>query len=332
MDTSQDQIRQLYAELIMTLTNAGRTDEALACSRLAVRQKLWRDAGQRPVHYATFLRPQPVYDPRRFWVARYLEEHYAVIRAEIDRVIDPLEQGFSPAAIFAVKAGLLNEGKWNEAVFYEDGHRVDRTASFFPETAAIVDALPSDVLSAGVVQFSWLNPGAHLVPHCGTTNTRLRVHLGVRTPGGASIRVKDRILTWQEGRCLVFDDSFEHEVWHRGSEPRVVLIVDIFHPELPDAAKQDILTSRPLTQSQVERIRHFMERRGLHRIIRAVDESIATELDEPTMTLLRRVMRDAQLRSITRSPTGTISAERDSATSRPESPPAETNPIGFATV
>ena len=28
------------------------------------------------------------------------------------------------------------------------------------------------------------------------------------------------------------DDSFEHEVWHEGDRDRVVLICDIWHPEL----------------------------------------------------------------------------------------------------
>ena len=32
---------------------------------------------------------------------------------------------------------------------------------------------------------------------------------------------------------MVFDDSFEHEVWHDGRDPRVVLIMDFWHPDLP---------------------------------------------------------------------------------------------------
>ena len=37
---------------------------------------------------------------------------------------------------------------------------------------------------------------------------------------------------WAEGRCLIFDDSFEHEVWHEGDSDRVVLICDLWHPDL----------------------------------------------------------------------------------------------------
>lgn len=31
---------------------------------------------------------------------------------------------------------------------------------------------------------------------------------------------------------MIFDDSFEHEVWHNGTSPRLILIVDVWHPEL----------------------------------------------------------------------------------------------------
>lgn len=40
---------------------------------------------------------------------------------------------------------------------------------------------------------------------------------------------------WLEGKCLVFDDSLEHEAWNRTAKPRIVLIVDFWHPELTPA-------------------------------------------------------------------------------------------------
>ena len=36
----------------------------------------------------------------------------------------------------------------------------------------------------------------------------------------------------QAGECLIFDDSYEHEVWHEGVEDRIVLIADMWHPQL----------------------------------------------------------------------------------------------------
>ena len=52
--------------------------------------------------------------------------------------------------------------------------------------------------------------------------------------------------TWREGRCLVFDDSFEHEVVHPGSAPRVVLIADLWHPEFEEPLRRQHLHGRHL--------------------------------------------------------------------------------------
>jgi len=38
--------------------------------------------------------------------------------------------------------------------------------------------------------------------------------------------------SWHEGEVCLFDDSFEHEVWNDTEEPRLVLIVDLWHPAL----------------------------------------------------------------------------------------------------
>ena len=39
----------------------------------------------------------------------------------------------------------------------------------------------------------------------------------------------------QEGECIVFDDSFLHEAANISTDtPRVVLIVDVWHPDLSD--------------------------------------------------------------------------------------------------
>lgn len=44
--------------------------------------------------------------------------------------------------------------------------------------------------------------------------------------------------SWEEGKVFIFDDSFEHEVWHNGTEFRLVLIIDVWHPELTAGEKR----------------------------------------------------------------------------------------------
>jgi aspartyl/asparaginyl beta-hydroxylase (cupin superfamily) len=65
---------------------------------------------------------------------------------------------------------------------------------------------------SGNVKFSRVLPGTRIPLHCGPTNARLRLHLGLVAAVGAELRIGDETLEWREGRVFVFDDSFEHEV------------------------------------------------------------------------------------------------------------------------
>ena len=38
--------------------------------------------------------------------------------------------------------------------------------------------------------------------------------------------------SWIQDKYLIFDDSFEHEVFHNGTKDRIVLIVDLSNPQL----------------------------------------------------------------------------------------------------
>ena len=103
-------------------------------------------------------------------------------------------------------------------------------------------------LPKGSVEFSILDEGTHIKPHCGPSNHKWRFHLGVIVPSGGttSIRVGDPEALdsrrpWEEGKVIMFDDSYEHEVFHEGlgQGPRVVLIVDVWHPEVVDEAGRE---------------------------------------------------------------------------------------------
>ena len=59
-------------------------------------------------------------------------------------------------------------------------------------------------------------------------------NLGIDVPDGCGLRVGGIERRWEEGRCVVFDDSFTHEAWNRSDQPRVVLVVDLWHPDLTD--------------------------------------------------------------------------------------------------
>jgi aspartate beta-hydroxylase len=78
-----------------------------------------------------------------------------------------------------------------------------------------------------------MTPGTHIKPHRGTTNLRVLCHLALRIPrGDCAIRVGGEARPWREGRCIVFDDYYEHEAWNFTAEDRIVLMLDLWHPDL----------------------------------------------------------------------------------------------------
>ena len=87
------------------------------------------------------------------------------------------------------------------------------------------------------VLFSLLRPGTRIRPHHGFTNARLICHLPLIVPGECALRVGNQIHPWREGELVVFDDSMEHEAWNLSKELRVVLLFDIWRPELTDAER-----------------------------------------------------------------------------------------------
>jgi aspartate beta-hydroxylase len=82
--------------------------------------------------------------------------------------------------------------------------------------------------------FSAVTPGTHITPHNGPTGKKLRVHLPILGTKGARMRVGDETRELEEGKCIIFDDSFNHEAWYDGDQTRINLIVDFWHPDLTD--------------------------------------------------------------------------------------------------
>ncbi len=106
-----------------------------------------------------------------------------------------------------------DRGDWN--VYYLQLHNADYEANRArcPVTAEVLGAIPRSYQHSF---FSAVAPGTHITPHTGPTNKKLRCHLPlIVPPGGLSrIRVGDDVVVFEEGKCFVFDDSFEHEVWN----------------------------------------------------------------------------------------------------------------------
>lgn len=205
---------------------------------LGVAAPAFVDPLQRPRNYFPGLRSQPIYDPSEFAWTREMLDDFARIQEEL------LALGATPN-LEAQPQGLTDRGRWTVSYFYAGGRRVAETTAACPRTASIIDAVPG-AGRAGQTYLSVLRGDTHIQRHFGPTNTRLRCHLGLVVPEGARIRIGDHMQGWAVGECLVFDDSFDHEVWNDAPSERLVLIVDFWHPDLTPAETWAITEARGL--------------------------------------------------------------------------------------
>ena len=179
------------------------------------------------------------------WIAA-LESATDDIRAELAAVLAD-EALFAPYVIQAPDQPanhhmLMNDPSWSVFFLMKSGRPVGDHADRCPRTmAALAEAPLPRIRGHGPnVMFSLLRPGAHIPPHSGIVNTQLICHLPLVVPGDCALRVGGDIRVWETGKALIFDDSIEHEAWNRSGEIRVVLLFEIWRPEIGPAERDAI--------------------------------------------------------------------------------------------
>ncbi len=127
-----------------------------------------------------------------------------------------------------ISARVDPDKDWKVFYLFAMGEKPAANRARCPRTAALLDRVP------GLFQafFSILDGGKSVPAHRGPYRGYLRYHLGLVVPevDPPSIRIKDQHYTWQQGRSMMFDDSWDHEVFNTSKGDRVVLIVDIRRP------------------------------------------------------------------------------------------------------
>jgi len=188
------------------------------------------------------------YDTAGFdWVPA-LEAAWRPIRAEIEAALAVGTQGFRPYIQTEANRTrldhnpLLDSADWSTLFLCENSHVDEGAVARFPMTWAAVQAapLPRIPKSSPTVMFSLLRPGARINPHTGVHNARLTCHLPLIVPPDCGFRVGNEVRQWEEGKLLVFDDSIEHEAWNGSARDRVVLIFDIWRPELSEQERREL--------------------------------------------------------------------------------------------
>lgn len=216
-------------------------------------------------------------DPAVTKAVQYLESKADIIREEYLRVAPSLPSDYeslqdhissnvndnkdSNNKESSNKDSKLHEGEWDWHTYLSKGNVQGDFVMKFPETSKILNEgfrgeennyQLFEGTPFGFVFFSNLGSGAKIAPHNAPTNLRLRIHLPIVVAANndvdaetglpkCGIRVANSIRSYRENNALVLDDAYDHEVWNETSENRVVLLVDIWHPDVTQAEKEAVV-------------------------------------------------------------------------------------------
>ena len=208
----------------LALMYLGREDLARKIFTQAVERRLWDHALHRPLFQnvpglKTFSRNE-------LSVISVLESGYREIKQEF------LHNFVVNSHLFALEEQNIKVsvgGEWTELRLKSSQGFLEQS-KYFPNSIKHINACNENFLN---IKFSAIRPGTHIRPHTGPSNAFLRLHLTLIHTGGARMRVGTKWHHFEEGKVILFDSSWEHEVHHDGTDARVVLILDMWHPEVP---------------------------------------------------------------------------------------------------
>lgn len=242
---------EAHIELCLCLEQARQWDELRAAAAEAVTQGVYVDPWQRP-GCRLDLAARPWWDCAMFPWVQALEARAPAIRAAV-RALEPGAWscvGGQHRAAGEHDAAVLEHGEWLEHVV------LGTEAAPSPLLAVVGDLGSAQDLAArgqGEVVVSRLGPRTRVAAHCAPANTRLTCHLGLEVPPDCALRVGEEWRTWEEGRAIVFDDSFEHEVRNDSDAARTVLLVRFWHPDADPEAATAACASRAVARRRLLR-------------------------------------------------------------------------------
>ena len=198
-------------------------------------------------------------------VVNHLESNYEIIKEEYMHAVmgmgtktdlsannpsvsKPLQPDYDVNLKGEHAADKLHSGTWDWHSYILNGSIQPNFEKSCPKTTAIIQELESALFlnnPFGFSFFSTLHEKSYIKPHHGPMNLRLRIHLPLIVPSDVKpdafsakpqtkcgIRVGNQIRSWEEGKAIVLDDSYEHEVWNETKEMRVILLLDVWHPDV----------------------------------------------------------------------------------------------------
>jgi len=229
-------------------------------------------------------------DPQVTFCVEHLQSHWKTLRDEYEAVAPGLASDYHPqgsttntGTTGTEHSQTLHEGTWDWHSYMLKGVVQGHFCAHFPQTTSTLQVLRDEGLlfegtPFGYSFYSTLHPRSKIEPHTAPMNFRLRIHLPLIVPKAVTttqnttvsaeeannnnddnnhhdipcgIRVGPLIRPWIEGQALVLDDAYRHAVWNRTDGMRVILLVDIWHPDVTMSERKDIVKMFADAQQQV---------------------------------------------------------------------------------
>ena len=158
-----------------------------------------------------------------------LESNWLEVRKELDHILENPEKIPNFQDISKDQTNLTKDEHWKSFFLFGYGYKFDSNCDLCPQTTKLLESIPGMFTAF----FSILSPGKHIPRHRGPYKGLLRGHLGLIVPESRQdcwIQVGEETATWEEGKSMVFDDTYKHQVQNNTGETRVVLFIDVIRP------------------------------------------------------------------------------------------------------
>ena len=198
---------------------------------LAIRWgKRLRGSFNRLIARSSYVPVTPYIDSALFPWSSALESGWTEIRAELDALRGNGGEILPLAQVSPDHKRVASDGKWKSFVFEAYGYHVPRNRALCPRTSALLDQVPDLVLA----MYSIMDAGTYVPLHKGVSKALVNAHLGLDVPAGdCRIEVGGETRGWDNGKLLILDDTFPHQVWNNTAETRAVLLMQIRRPVRP---------------------------------------------------------------------------------------------------
>ncbi len=167
----------------------------------------------------------PIRDTNSIEFCSALEANWKIFRQEYDMLLSVKELK-NVRDFYKVQTDLKQDDNWKAFPLVLFNYRFKENSQLCLNTYEFISGIPGCTSA----MFSTLGPWKHVPAHRGIYKGLLRCLLGLSVPVGDEcwIKINGKKIPFEEGKCIVFDETAEHEVFNGNNRPRVVLYLDIY--------------------------------------------------------------------------------------------------------